>query len=147
MPDMDGIELLEELARRPDAPPVIMITAHADVPLAVKAMKLGAIDFIEKPFTAEALVAAIREALASAAHAPAPVAEVTGRLGRLTERERQVLEQLVIGRSNKAIALELGISPRTVEIHRARVMEKMRAESLSHLVRMALAAGVNPSET
>lgn len=146
MPDMDGLELLAALGQRASAPPVIMITGHGDVPMAVEAMKLGAVDFIEKPFAADTIVRSIREALATCRPASTATNETERRLARLTEREREVLEQLVVGRSNKAIALELGISPRTVEIHRARVMEKMQADSLSHLVRMALAAGIDPGD-
>jgi two-component system response regulator FixJ len=144
MPGVDGIELLGKLATRPSAPPVIIITGHGDVPMAVEAMKLGAVDFIEKPFAAATIVGSIRDALAAAGRGTATGREMAPRLARLTEREREVLEQLVIGHSNKAIARELGISPRTVEIHRARVMEKMQADSLSHLVRLALAAGLDP---
>jgi len=147
MPDMDGLQLLTALAARPSAPPVIVITGHGDVPMAVRAMKLGAADFIEKPFAPDALLTSVRNALRAA---PGPsqgaCGQIAERLGRLTGRERDVLELLVIGRSNKGIALELGISPRTVEIHRARVMEKMQAESLSHLVRMALSAGIDPAQ-
>jgi two-component system response regulator FixJ len=146
MPGMDGMELLTRLATRVSSPPVILITGHGDVPMAVRAIKLGAVDFIEKPFAATTIVRSIRDALAGQRAAPTAGHETERRLARLTEREREVLEQLVVGRSNKAIALELGISPRTVEIHRARVMEKMQAQSLSHLVRMALAAGLDPGE-
>ena len=109
-------------------------------------MKIGAADFIEKPFTSQAILASIQTALAIQQRTAAPAGNVGRRLARLTEREREVLEQLVIGRSNKESARELGISPRTVEIHRARVMEKMEAESLSHLVRLAIAAGLAPDE-
>jgi two-component system response regulator FixJ len=146
MPGMDGIELLTKLATRVSSPPVIMMTGHGDVPMAVMAMKLGAVDFIEKPFAAGTLVRSIRDALAACRPTATAIYDTDRRLARLTGREREVLEQLVVGRSNKEIALELGISPRTVEIHRARVMEKMQAHSLSHLVRMALAAGIDPGE-
>lgn len=144
MPDMDGLELLAVLRRRGPLPPVIVITGHGDVPMAVKAMKLGARDFIEKPFDPGDLVAGVRETLESTSPGGVADPEVGRRIATLTPREHEVLEQLVIGRPNKAIARELGISPRTVEIHRARVMEKMQAESLSQLVRMAFTAGIDP---
>jgi two-component system, LuxR family, response regulator FixJ len=145
MPDMDGLELLQALSARGTLPPVIVITGHGEVPLAVRAMKLGARDFIEKPFEPHVLLASIRDAVTAARPAATTDPEIRRRLERLTPREREVLEQLVIGRSNKAIARELAISPRTVEIHRARVMEKMRAESLSQLVRIAFTAGIDPN--
>jgi two-component system, LuxR family, response regulator FixJ len=151
MPEMNGLELLAALAERPDAPPVLMITGHGDVPMAVRAMKLGAADFIEKPFDPQLLVARVRDTLRAAGPAEAGAAalraEIARRLELLTPREREVLEQLVAGRSNKAIGLELDISPRTVEIHRARVMEKMAVDSLAALVRLALAAGIDPGAT
>jgi two-component system response regulator FixJ len=146
MPDMDGLELLQALSARGTLPPVIVITGHGEVPLAVRAMKLGARDFIEKPFEPHALLASIRDALTAAARPAARTdPEIRRRLERLTPREREVLQQLVIGRSNKTIARELAISTRTVEIHRARVMEKMRVESLSQLVRIAFMAGIDPN--
>ena len=144
MPDMDGLELLAALKRRGPLPPVIVITGHGDVPMAVRAMKLGARDFIEKPFDPSVLVAGIRDALAATLDRGDATLRIERRLAALTPREREVLEQLVIGRPNKAIARALGISPRTVEIHRARVMEKMQAGSLSQLVRMAFVAGIDP---
>jgi two-component system response regulator FixJ len=141
MPGIDGIEFLRQLRTRGHTLPVIVMTGHADVALAVQAMKEGAADFIEKPFDDELLIDAIRSALdnrnqVDAAHPQS--AEIHGRLSRLSERERQVLDGLVSGLPNKTIAYDLGISPRTVEIHRANVMSKMGASSLSHLVRMAL---------
>ena len=147
MPDMNGLELLAALAERGDAPPVIMITGHGDVPMAVRAMKLGAADFIEKPFDARLLVARVREALRATAERGRARAdsEIQRRVELLTPREREVLEQLVLGRSNKAIGLELKISPRTVEIHRARVMEKLAVGSLAELVRLAIVAGIDPA--
>jgi two-component system, LuxR family, response regulator FixJ len=144
MPGMSGIELLERLA---GALPVVLITGHGDVPLAVDAMKRGAADFIEKPFDDErligAIVAAMQRAVAPAASAP-PAAdpEAAARLRALSRRERQVMESLVAGHSNKVIARDYGISPRTVEVYRANVMTKMRAESLAELVQIALRAGL-----
>jgi two-component system, LuxR family, response regulator FixJ len=141
MPGMGGIELQEELARRGISLPVIVITGHADVPLAVRAMKGGAIDFVEKPFDEEVLLAAIRKAFAlgvETAKVAAEGAEVERRISQLTPREREVLDALVAGKPNKIIAYELSISPRTVEIHRARVMDKMQARTLSDVVRMTL---------
>ena len=143
MPGIDGIEFLRQLKTRGLGVPVIVMTGHADVALAVQAMKEGAADFIEKPFDDQVLIDAIRSALD---HRDEPVAahpqstEIRKNLGTLSERERQVLDGLVSGLPNKTIAYDLGISPRTVEIHRANVMSKMGAGSLSHLVRMALIA-------
>ncbi|MDB5438196.1 MAG: fixJ, partial [Caulobacteraceae bacterium] len=141
MPDMDGIALLAELRVLACPMPVIVITGHADVPLAVKAMKAGAQDFIEKPFESEALLNAVRRGLEVNHESDAREtrrAGVARRLASLSERETQVVERLVEGASNKEIALALGISPRTVEIYRANVMSKMQAASLSELVRMML---------
>lgn len=147
MPGKDGLTLLGELAEKSISIPVVVMTGHGDVPMAVKAMKLGAVDFVEKPFDASVMLAAIRAALRSAPKGTAIAADpdLTRRIGRLTPRERDVMEHLVIGRSNKEIGLELGISPRTVEIHRARLMEKMMAGNLAELVRMAMAACIEPA--
>jgi two-component system response regulator FixJ len=144
MPDMDGLELQEELVRRKVSLPVIVVTGHGDVPLAVRAMKAGAVDFLEKPYDESLLLQAIGRALNEAGEAAERASAghmALERLGALTERERQVLELLAAGKPNKVIAYELNISPRTVEIHRARVMEKMHAKSLAELVRMVVTAG------
>ena len=144
MPGMDGLQLQEELNRRKIPLPVIVVTGHGDVPLAVRAMKAGAIDFLEKPFDEELLLAAVRRAKAAAEQSRSEnqAGEEAARLiEELTPRERDVLKHLVAGRPNKVIAFELSISPRTVEIHRAHVMDKMQARSLSDLIRAALAAG------
>lgn len=140
LPGMDGVGLLEHLRSKGDLIPVLMVTGHADVPLAVRAMKVGASDFIEKPYSNATLLAGVERAISSAPRiaAPGDTAELRKKLQSLTTREVEVLEQLVAGHPNKAIARLLGISPRTVEIHRANLMRKMNAESLSHLVRMAL---------
>jgi two-component system, LuxR family, response regulator FixJ len=148
MPEMDGLELQQRLIERNFGLPLIVITGHGDVPLAVHAMKAGAIDFIEKPFASEAILISIETAFARLA-APAeqnPVAAAAAsKLDLLSPREREVLAGLLAGLPNKSIAYDLGISPRTVEIHRARVMDKMGARSLSELVRLALAAGAPSS--
>jgi two-component system response regulator FixJ len=144
LPGMSGLELQERLTAEGVRLPIIVITAYGDVPTAVRAMKAGAVEFIEKPYDGDVVVSAIRSVLdheSRASRQEAETAEFTSRLGRLTPRERQVMDELVIGRQNKEIAYTLGISPRTVEIHRARVMDKMSAGSLSHLVRMAILAG------
>ncbi len=148
MPDMDGLELQEELNRRGIKLPVIIMTGHGDVPISVRAMKAGAMDFIEKPFSDELLIDCVRRARRQAEEARregAEVEDVRRRLQILTPREREVLQGMIAGQPNKLIAHALGISPRTVEIHRARVMDKMAARSLSALVRMALAAGIEPA--
>ncbi|HEX6957343.1 MAG TPA: response regulator FixJ [Ferrovibrio sp.] len=145
MPGMDGLALLDRLTAKAASLPVIMVTGHGDVPLAVKAMKAGAVDFVEKPYGNETILEAVRRAL-GAQRRPNPETSASkalqARIAALTPRERDVLEQLVIGNPNKIIAYELQISPRTVEIHRANLMKKMEADSLSHLVRMALSAGI-----
>lgn len=145
MPDMSGIELLRRLRELRLGLPVIVMTGHGDVPLAVEAMKAGAADFIEKPFADDVILGAVRAALAggeTASKREAERAEVKKRLLSLSARERQVLEGLVGGHPNKVIAHNLDISPRTVEIYRANVMTKMKAPSLSDLVRMALVGGL-----
>lgn len=142
MPDMDGLQLLRRLKETGIALPVIVMTGHADVALAVEAMKLGALDFIEKPFSDEVLIGAIRSALARRnSLAGGDVDHIRTRMASLTDREREVLNGLLAGHPNKTIAFDLGLSPRTVEVHRAKVMTKMGASSLSELVRMALSAG------
>jgi two-component system response regulator FixJ len=144
MPEMTGLELQEEIVRRGIEIPVIIMTGHGDVPLAVRAMKAGAIDFIEKPFDAALLLDGVARALHIGESRRGKAAEVKAAqdlIALLTPRERHVLDQLVAGRSNKIAAYELGISPRTIEIHRAHIMDKMHAKSLSDLVRIAIAAG------
>jgi two-component system response regulator FixJ len=145
MPEMDGIELLRRVRATHIRLPVIVITGHGDVAMAVEAMKVGAVDFIEKPFDDEAFLAAVRAALSEHEQIAQEHSERTAlieRLETLSTRERQVLESLVTGSPNKIIAFDLGISPRTVEIYRANVMTKMQADSLPQLVRMALVAGI-----
>lgn len=139
MPEMDGLELQRRLAGHL---PVVVLSGHGDIPMAVQAMRDGAVDFIEKPYSDDTILHAVARAAAliePRARTAAGKAEARARLARLTPREREVLDRLVEGMQNKAIAHALEISPRTVEIHRANVMEKMEAKSLSDLVRMALA--------
>ncbi len=151
MPDMSGLEVQQRLAGLEiDGLGVVIITGHGDIPMAVQAIKAGAADFIEKPFDDRAIMGCVRQVLSQRATkraSPGSNDEEAARISLLTPRERDVLEQLVIGRPNKLIGYELGISPRTVEIHRARVMQKMSAQSLSHLVRIALAAGIDPESS
>jgi two-component system response regulator FixJ len=147
MPDMDGLELQERAAAEFPNLSVVIITGHGDVPIAVRAMKAGAIDFIEKPFSEDTILETVQHALAQAAKSRRPSGgddEANLRLDNLTPREREVLVGLVAGLPNKTIAYDLGISARTVEIHRARVMEKMQVKSLSALVRLAISAGIEP---
>lgn len=143
MPDMNGIELVRRLKELKAPHPVIVITGHADVPLAIEAMKAGVVDFLEKPFDDEALIASIKRVLeeqADVIEEDGERAQVLARLETLSTREREVLEGLVAGHANKVIAYDLGISPRTVEVYRANVMTKMEARSLSELVRMTVLA-------
>lgn len=142
MPDLDGIALQRRLKELGVQLPVIIMTGHADVPIAVEALKAGAVDFLEKPFDDTQVLAAVSSALAASQRTQqeaAAVAAIAARLHSLTPREREVLDRLVLGQPNKTIAYDLGSSPRTVEVHRARVMEKMGARSLPELVRMAIA--------
>jgi len=142
MPEMDGLALQQELIRRGSQLPVIVFTGHGDVPLAVQAMNAGALDFLEKPFAREVLLSAVRRALDRAAEpglSNVAQPEITERIALLTQREREVFDRVVAGKQSKEIAFELGTSPRTVEIHRSRVMHKMQARTVQDLVRMAIA--------
>jgi two-component system response regulator FixJ len=143
MPGMTGIELLKALKARAFPLPVIVITGHGDIPLAVEAMRDGAADFLEKPYNDDALLQSIARAISSsrsAAQAEDAKASILRRIAELSKRETEVMTGLVAGKSNKTIAIELDISPRTVEIYRANVMSKMNVDSLPALVRMAIAA-------
>jgi two-component system, LuxR family, response regulator FixJ len=145
MPEITGIDLLRRVKESGLDIPVIVITGHGEISLAVEAMKIGAVDFLEKPFDDDLLLASVRSALnkeAGTAKHKAEVADIHDKLAALSNRERQVLEGLVVGKANKLIAFDLGISPRTVEIYRANLMTKMAANSLSDLVRMAMTAGI-----
>lgn len=145
MQGLDGLELLQRIHEMGYGFPVIVMTGHGDVPLAVKAMKLGAKDFIEKPFDGEALVAVVRSALAPGGNAGhRGDDELTARIASLSQREAQVLKGLISGQTNKEIARAFDLSPRTVEVYRAKLMTKMQAGSISELVRMAIKAGVTP---
>jgi two-component system response regulator FixJ len=144
MPGIDGIELLKRLKANRSSFPVLIMTGHGDVPLAVEAMKLGAVDFLEKPFEDDRVIGMIDIALKQAesgARSEAATLDITARIEGLSPRERQVMEGLVAGLSNKLIAREYDISPRTIEVYRANVMTKMEAGSLSELVRLAMRAG------
>ena len=145
MPGIDGIQLLKRLKADRSTLPVLVMTGHGDVPLAVEAMKLGAVDFLEKPFEDDRLIGmidiALKQAL-SGVQSEAVALDIAARVASLSPRERQVMEGLIAGLSNKLIAREYDISPRTIEVYRANVMTKMQAGSLSELVRLAMRAGV-----
>lgn len=144
MPGMNGLELQALLSERGFRLPIIIISGHADVPMAVRALKAGAFDFIEKPFNDELLLDLVQRALeqdAKERESMAETDELRARMATLTPREKEVLDLVVAGAANKQISSELGVSLKTVEAHRARVMDKLKAESLSHLVRMAVAVG------
>ncbi|MEG3083011.1 response regulator [Sphingomonas sp. PB2P12] len=149
MPEIDGLEVQARLSAQGIMLPVVMLTGHGDVTLAVRAVKAGAIEFLEKPFERTALLAAIDEALMQAGRndrTQLAAAEAIVRLAALTARERDVLEGMVVGRPNKLIAYELDIATRTVEVHRANLMEKLSARSLSDVLRIAFAAGLGETE-
>jgi len=144
MPGMDGIDLLRRLKKEPKALPTVMMTGHGDIPLAVEAMKLGAIDFLEKPFDDERLVLMISAALSQtdSSKNESISADIASRIASLSPRERQVMDGLIAGLSNKLIARDYSISPRTIEVYRANVMTKMQASSISELVRLAMRGGI-----
>jgi len=145
MPGIDGIELLKRMKTAGSRFPILIMTGHGDVPLAVEAMKLGAIDFLEKPFEDDRLTAMIESAIRQAdttARTEAVTQDIAARIASLSPRERQVMDGLIAGLSNKLIAREYDISPRTIEVYRANVMTKMQANSLSELVRLAMRAGL-----
>ncbi|NQW10182.1 MAG: response regulator [Alphaproteobacteria bacterium] len=144
LPDIDGISILKQARDRGWESPVIIITGHGDVPMAVEAMRVGATDFLEKPFDGDVLIARIRQLAAESEKADDAGQVIRSAFARLTPRETDVMRELVVGHPNNLIARHLGLSPRTVEIHRSRVMEKTGAASLSHLVRMAMKAGIDP---
>jgi len=147
MPGMDGMELLSRLTKCPPVPPIVIITGHGEVQMAVRALKIGAFDFIEKPFEPDALIervhAAVRWGEKSLAEEQRH-SQARKRIEALTPRETDVLHYLLAGLSNKQIAKQLSLSPRTIEVHRAHLMEKTGAESLSHLVRLSVLAGLDP---
>lgn len=141
MPGMSGLELQERLSKEPLHPPIVIITGHGDVPMAVRALQAGAVDFIEKPFRDQVLLDSVHRAITRDAEQrgeASRVADIEARLQRLTPREREVLDLIMTGMRNKVIAVELGVSQSTVEAHRSKVMEKMEAKTLSDLMRMML---------
>ena len=145
MPGIDGMELLRDVKAGRAEMPIIIMTGHGDIPLAVEAIKLGALDFLEKPFEDERMIGAIRTALErgkAAAKDEVVASDVAARIASLSQRERQVMDGIVAGLSNKQMARDYDISPRTIEVYRANVMTKMQARSLSELVRTALRAGL-----
>ena len=147
MPELDGLEVQRRLNDRGVMLPVVIVTGHGDIAMAVQAMRAGAADFLEKPVSRDRLLEAVARAIEIGRNAGQDRRErsdIGARLGALTSREREVLEQLVMGRTSKVVAHELGISSRTVEVYRRNVMAKMDADSLSHLVRMTLVAGIDP---
>ena len=142
LPDMDGIEALAKIKAASPTLPVVMMTGYGEIKLAVQAMQTGASDFVEKPISPDALLELINQTLAAN---PGPDPDLRARFGSLTDRQVDVLKLLVDGRQNKQIARDLNISPRTAEVHRRNLTKKMNADSLSHLVRMALEVGIVPS--
>lgn len=141
MPGMSGLELQARLAAESIHPPIIIITGHGDVPMAVRAVQAGAVDFIEKPFNDQALLDSVHRAIERDAEQrgqASRLADIQARFDRLTPREKEVLELVIAGKRNKVIAADLGVSQSTVEAHRAKVMEKMEARTLSDLMRMML---------
>src|ERR1700757_2941099 len=144
MPGLDGIELLKRMKATQSPFPIVIMTGHGDVPLAVEAMKLGAVDFLEKPFEDDRLIGMIEAAIRRAepaAKSEAVIHDIAARIATLSPRERQVMDGLIAGLSNKLIARDYDISPRTIEVYRANVMTKMQANSLSELVRLAMRGG------
>ena len=147
MPGLSGLELQEKLRRQDIRIPIIIVTAHADVPIAIRALKAGAIDFIEKPFSDQILLDRVRDAIErdrEQRQVAAKRAAIAAQVAQLTPREREVMSLVVAGKANKVIASELGLSQKTVEVHRARVMRKMHAESVAQLVQLALESSAQP---